>query len=120
MHRHPEIGQQILAQAGGIFEQLAHIVATHHEHWDGHGYPAGLAYDAIPMSARILSVADAYDAMISHRSYRDPIPAANARAELQRCAGSQFDPLVVKTFLTVLDEEHTETEMKVAYHLHTT
>src|SRR6266699_1142913 len=43
MHRHPEIGQQILAQAGGIFEQLAHIVATHHEHWDGHGYPAGLA-----------------------------------------------------------------------------
>jgi diguanylate cyclase (GGDEF)-like protein len=119
MHRHPEIGQQILAQAGGIFEQLAHIVATHHEHWDGHGYPAGLAYDAIPMSARILSVADAYDAMISHRSYRDPIPAANARAELQRCAGSQFDPLVVKTFLAVLDEEHTQTEMKVAYHLHT-
>jgi diguanylate cyclase (GGDEF)-like protein len=114
MRRHPEIGQQILAQAGGIFEQVAHIVATHHEHWDGHGYPAGLAYDAIPMSARILSVADAYDAMISRRSYRDPLPAANARAELERCAGSQFDPLVVKTFFTVLDaQEHSETEIKI-------
>jgi diguanylate cyclase (GGDEF)-like protein len=120
MRRHPEIGQQILAQAGGIFEQLAHIVATHHEHWDGHGYPARLAYDAIPMSARILSVADAYDAMVSRRTYRDPMPVANARAELQRCAGSQFDPLVVETFLAVLDEEHTQTEMKVAYHLPTT
>ena len=115
MRRHPEIGQQILAQAGGIFEQLAHIVATHHEHWDGHGYPAMLAYDAIPMSARILSVVDAYDAMVSRRSYRDPMPVANARAELQRCAGSQFDPLVVKTFLSVLDaQEHSETEMKIS------
>jgi len=120
IRRHPEIGQQILTQAGGIFEQLAHIVATHHEHWNGHGYPAGLAYDAIPISARILSVADAYDAMISGRSYRHPIPAAKARAELQRCAGSQFDPLVIKTFLAVLDDEYAQTEVKAACPLHTT
>lgn len=112
MRRHPQIGHQILTQAGGVFEQLADIVVTHHEHWDGHGYPGELAQDSIPMSARILAVVDSYDAMISHRPYREPMSVTDARAELRRCAGSQFDPLVVETLLGVLDEqEHVGREM---------
>jgi HD-GYP domain-containing protein (c-di-GMP phosphodiesterase class II) len=108
MRRHPQIGHQILTQAGGVFERLANIVVTHHEHWDGHGYPAALAQDSIPMSARILAVVDSYDAMISRRPYREPMSVADARAELRRCAGSQFDPLVVETLLSVLDEQEHE------------
>ena len=105
MHHHPEIGQQVLAQVGGVFELLSHIVVAHHERWDGMGYPHGLAKEAIPISARILCVVDSYDAMISDRPYRKPHSAAEARAELQRCSGSQFDPLVVEAFLQVLDEQ---------------
>src|SRR5215467_4277677 len=67
MHQHPEIGCQLLEQVGGVFRQLVPIVGTHHERWDGQGYPNGLAKEAIPMSARILAVVDAYDAMISPR-----------------------------------------------------
>ncbi|MFL5698853.1 MAG: amino acid permease [Ktedonobacteraceae bacterium] len=104
MRRHPEIGRQILEQTGGVFQHLASIVVAHHERWDGHGYPRGLAAEAIPITARILSVVDAYDAMISRRPYREPLSVAEARAELQHCAGSQFDPSVVTAFLQVLDE----------------
>ena len=105
MHHHPEIGQQVLAQVGGVFELLSHIVVAHHERWDGMGYPHRLAKEAIPISARILCVVDSYDAKISDRPYRKPRSAAEARAELQRCSGSQFDPLVVEAFLQVLDEQ---------------
>jgi len=104
MRRHPEIGRQILEQSGGVFQHLASIVVAHHERWDGHGYPRALAAEAIPITARILSVVDAYDAMISRRPYREPLSVAEARAELQHCAGSQFDPSVVTAFLQVLDE----------------
>jgi putative nucleotidyltransferase with HDIG domain len=104
MRRHPEIGQQILEQTGGVFQHLASIVVAHHERWDGRGYPNGLAAEAIPISARILSVVDSYDAMISRRPYREPLSVAQARAELQRYAGSQFDPRVISAFLRVLDE----------------
>jgi diguanylate cyclase (GGDEF)-like protein len=104
MRQHPEMGRQILEQTGGVFQHLASIVVAHHERWDGHGYPRGLAAEAIPITARILSVVDAYDAMISRRSYREPLSVAEARAELQHYAGSQFDPRVVTAFLQVLDE----------------
>ncbi len=103
MRRHPVLGQHILEQVGGLFELLSHIVVAHHEHWDGRGYPHGLAQDAIPLGARILTVVDSYDAMTSERAYRKPLSDAHARAELQRCAGSQYDPQVVKVFLRVLD-----------------
>ena len=106
MHRHPDIGRQILEQAGGIFHPLASIVGTHHERWDGRGYPNGVAKDQIPLGARILAVVDSYDAMTSPRVYqRNLLSAAQARAELQRCAGSQFDPRVVEAFLHVLEEQ---------------
>ena len=104
MRRHPEIGRQILEKTGGVFQHLASIVVAHHERWDGRGYPRGLVAEAIPITARILSVVDAYDAMISRRPYREPLSVTEARAELQHCAGSQFDPCVVAAFLHVLDE----------------
>ncbi|HEV2655297.1 MAG TPA: diguanylate cyclase, partial [Ktedonobacteraceae bacterium] len=103
MHRHPQIGQQILTQARGQFGLVSHIVVAHHERWDGQGYPYGLAQQEIPLGARILSVVDTYDAMTSSRPYREALSAMEAREELQRCAGTQFDPQVVDAFLQVLD-----------------
>ncbi len=105
MRRHPVLGQYILEQVGGVFELLSHIVVAHHERWDGNGYPHGLAQHTIPLGARILTVVDSYDAMTSLRSYRQPLSDEEARAELQRCAGSQYDPQVVEMFLYVLDAD---------------
>jgi len=106
MHRHPDIGRQILERSGDLFHPLASIVVAHHERWDGRGYPRGVAKNEIPLSARILAVVDSYDAMTSPRVYkRDPLSNAQARAELQRCAESQFDPGVVEAFLYVLEEQ---------------
>jgi diguanylate cyclase (GGDEF)-like protein len=105
MRHHPEMSRQILMQAGGVFERLGHIVVAHHERWDGTGYPYGLAKEAIPMSARILSVLDAYDAMTSQRVYREPLSSLAARAELRNCSGSQFDPSVVEALMNILEEE---------------
>jgi len=114
MSRHPEIGRQVLVQTGGIFVLLSRIVVAHHERWDGAGYPYGLAQEAIPLGARILSVVDAYDAMLSERPYREAMSDADARAELESCAGSQFDPQVVQAFLqalsTQVQQAHTTTE----------
>ncbi len=104
MRRHPVLGQHILQQVGGLFELLSHIVVAHHEHWDGRGYPHGLAQEAIPLGARILTVVDSYDAMTSERPYRQPLSNAHARAELRSGMGSQYDPRVVEVFLRVLDE----------------
>jgi hypothetical protein len=97
IRRHPEIGAQILAHAG--LGDIAAWVRGHHERIDGRGYPDGLAGDEIPLEARILAVADAYEAMIADRPYRTGMAAAAARAELERCAGSQFDAAVVGAFL---------------------
>ena len=112
MSRHPEIGRQVLVQAGGIFVLLSRIVGAHQERWDGSGYPYGLAREAIPLGARILSVVDAYDAMISQRPYREALPEVSARAELQRCAGSQFDPQVVDAFLRGLNAQEQPAEYR--------
>jgi len=112
MRRHPKIGQEILRQAGGVFERLSQIVVAHHERWDGRGYPYGLAKEAIPLSARILAVADSFDAMTSLRPYRQPMSVIKARDELQRCAGSQFDPHIVEALLRVIDERQ-EVQLRV-------
>ena len=103
MRSHPQIGHNILVEIGGVFERLAGIVVAHHERWDGRGYPRGLSGDAIPLHARILSVVDSFDAMTSLRPYREPMSLQAARAELQRCSGSQYDPRVVDAFLQVID-----------------
>ena len=106
MRRHPNIGRQILSQAGGKFELLSHIVVAHHERWDGKGYPYGLSGASIPLGARILTVADSFDAMTSDRPYRKAMLISVAREELRRCSGNQYDPRVVAAFLQVLDEQN--------------
>ncbi len=109
MRRHPNIGRQILAQAGGKFELLSHIVIAHHERWDGKGYPYGLKGESIPMGARILTVTDSFDAMTSDRPYRKAMSVEDAREELQRCSGLQYDPRVVNAFLQILDKQKQTT-----------
>ena len=75
----------------------------HHERWDGLGYPTRRAGTAIPLEGRILAVADAFDAMTSGRPYRRALAARRAAAEIERCAGTQFDPEIVDGFLAALD-----------------
>jgi diguanylate cyclase (GGDEF)-like protein/putative nucleotidyltransferase with HDIG domain len=97
LERHPQIGYRMLESLG--VDPVAQWVLHHHERWDGSGYPDGLAGEKIPLGARIIFVADAYDAMTSDRVYRRSLSRAEALAELERCAGSQFDPAVVAVFV---------------------
>lgn len=101
--RHPELGAQILEHPS--LGDVRAWVAAHHERPDGGGYPHGLSGDELPLEARIVAVADAYEAMTSDRSYRDAIGQARARTELLHHAGGQFDAGVVAAFLSVLDRE---------------
>jgi HD-GYP domain-containing protein (c-di-GMP phosphodiesterase class II) len=101
MRAHPEVGARILEHAG--MRDIAAWVRAHHERVDGAGYPHGLRGLAIPLEARILAVADSYEAMIADRPYRAGMPPEQAREELLRCAGTQFDPNVVSAFLRALD-----------------
>jgi HD-GYP domain-containing protein (c-di-GMP phosphodiesterase class II) len=82
---------------------IAGWVRAHHERVDGRGYPVGTSGSEIPLEARILAVADSYEAMIADRPYRAGMPAQAAREELERCAGAQFDPEVVDAFLRAAD-----------------
>jgi HD-GYP domain-containing protein (c-di-GMP phosphodiesterase class II) len=84
------------------------LILHHHESFDGTGYPDGLKGDQIPLMSRILAVADTYDAMTSDRPYRSAMSKADAIEELQRCVGTNFDPVVVETFLKVLDERASD------------
>jgi diguanylate cyclase (GGDEF)-like protein len=100
MQRHPEIGARILLHAG--LTDIAHWVRAHHERIDGRGYPDRLSAEDIPLEARILAVADAYEAMIADRPYRAGMASEAAREELERCTATQFDPAVVRAFLGAL------------------
>jgi HD-GYP domain-containing protein (c-di-GMP phosphodiesterase class II) len=103
MRTHTEIGFRIAAASPGL-SVIAEAILSHHERWDGTGYPRSLAGEAIPLSSRILAVADAFDAMITERPYRKPMPVRDALAEIERCAGSQFDPAVSEVFLGMARE----------------
>jgi diguanylate cyclase (GGDEF)-like protein len=103
MKRHPEIGARILEHAG--LTDLSRWVRSHHERVDGLGYPDRMPDAQIPLEAKILAVADAYEAMIAHRPYRRALSGEQARAELLRCSGTQFDPVVVDAFLSTLSDE---------------
>ena len=101
VQRHPQIGYRMLESLG--VDPIADWVLHHHERWNGSGYPDALAGEAIPLGARIIHVADAFDAMTSDRLYRSsPLPRELALAEVERCAGEQFDPDVVRAFLAAV------------------
>ena len=85
----------MLKKVGGTLVSVGRYVRASHEHYDGHGYPDGLAGERIPIQSRIVSVCDAYSAMTTDRSYRAAMPIGEALKELRRCAGTQFDPKVV-------------------------
>lgn len=103
MKSHVEKGFQI-ANSSPELKSIAPMVRFHHERWDGRGYPDGLSRESIPLLSRIISVVDAYDAMVSDRAYRKGMPQAAAFAELRRCAGMQFDPTIVSEFIRILEE----------------
>ena len=98
---HPQDGVRVLRSIE-FASRVNEIILSHHEHWDGRGYPRGLAAEDIPLAARILAVTDAFEAMTLGRPYRDAIPEEEALAEIRRCAGSQFDPRVVDTLESVV------------------
>jgi diguanylate cyclase (GGDEF)-like protein/putative nucleotidyltransferase with HDIG domain len=105
LERHPQIGFRMLESLG--IDPVADWVLHHHERWDGSGYPDGLPGERIPLGARIIFVADAYDAMTSERVYRRRVSPDHAIAELRRCAGSQFDPVIVDAIAEEIGE-HAE------------
>ena len=103
MKRHPRIGAAILERSPFLRPAVAGVL-RHHERWDGAGYPDGLEGEEIPLEGRILAVADAYDAIVTTRAYRDRRTAEAAVEELRRCAGTQFDPAVVEAFVAAMEE----------------
>jgi len=106
MRKHPSVGHQIL-QSIGFLNQAAEIVLAHQERWDGGGYPRKLKGVEIPLGARVFAIADTLDAMTSDRPYRKGVSYQEARAEISRCSGTQFDPACVEAFLSITVEELT-------------
>jgi putative nucleotidyltransferase with HDIG domain len=98
---HPAAGARIAAPLAGWLGEAFRAIVEHHERWDGAGYPAGLSGEGISLGGRIVSVADAFDVMTAARSYKRPNSPSWARAELVRCSGSQFDPVVVRAFVNL-------------------
>jgi diguanylate cyclase (GGDEF)-like protein len=105
IRQHPEKGYRI-AQANPDLAEIADLVLKHHERYDGLGYPEGLSGEDIPVECRILSIVDAFEAMTSGRPHQEAIPLAKAMQELEKCAGSQFDPQLVNIFLELIPEEN--------------
>lgn len=100
---HVRIGYEMLNDIPAL-EHVAEAVLYHHERFDGSGYPEGLAGEQIPMASRIVAVVDAYCAMLDRRSYKEPYSVEQARAELLRCSGTQFDPVIVRAVLAAIRE----------------
>jgi HD-GYP domain-containing protein (c-di-GMP phosphodiesterase class II) len=102
IRRHTVAGERILKQVGGAYARIARYVRSSHEHYDGRGYPDGLAGESIPIESRVVSVCDAYSAMTTDRPYRAAMSIDDALDELHRCAGTQFDPGVVRALERVV------------------
>jgi putative nucleotidyltransferase with HDIG domain len=103
IEQHPITGTEIVRDIA-FLGAARDVIRSHHERWDGDGYPDGLAREEIPLSARIFAVADTLDALTSHRPYREPSSLAEARAVIEREAGAHFDPDVVSAYSDVDDE----------------
>ena len=105
MKSHTTAGSQVIASAmslvadSGYLEEAKNVANFHHERWDGKGYPAGLAGEDIPLSARVMAVADVFDALVSRRSYKDPFPLEKAMEIIKEGAGTQFDPEIARIFI---------------------
>jgi len=108
---HTVLGARLLTGSGApVLELGCQIAETHHERWDGTGYPNGLAGEEIPLVGRIVAVADVFDALTHERPYKDAWPEEDALAEITQGAGGQFDPLVVAAFLAVQDRKRCARE----------
>ncbi len=103
MNGHPEIGYSIISRIG-YFANSAEIVRSHHEHFDGSGYPRGLKGSDIPLGARIFAVADGLDALTVKRPYREPLSFEDAQQEIQKASGTIYDPAVISAFLNAGNE----------------
>lgn len=101
MRTHPLIGAQVVAPMA-FLGRAGDVIRSHHERWDGHGYPRALRGEEIPLAARIFSVVDAFDAMTSDRPYRRALPVGDAVDEISGSSGTQFDPDVVEAFLILM------------------
>ena len=101
IQQHPQHGAFILSQAG-LLDRLIPVAYYHHERWDGYGYPHHLQKLAIPFHARIVSIVDAFEVMVSQRPYKKALTIEEALTELRRCAGTQFDPELVQIFCTAM------------------
>ena len=101
LQQHPAHGGELVEPLRGWLGDWLDGVEQHHERWDGGGYPLGLAGEGISLAARVIAIADTYDVITSARAYKKPMPAEQARAEITRCAGEQFDPEIVRAFLSV-------------------
>jgi HD-GYP domain-containing protein (c-di-GMP phosphodiesterase class II) len=116
MRAHPSIGAQIVEPIR-FLSGAVEVVRTHHERWDGAGYPSGLAGEQIPLAARVFAIADSFDAMTSDRPYRSALSFDEALGEIRRGAGTQFDPSVVRTFFEMVDDGGMELEHARAHEL---
>jgi ribonuclease P protein subunit RPR2 len=101
LEMHTTLGEHLLARFPFLSDLAHDVVAYHHERWDGTGYPWGLGETDIPLAARIFAVADAFDAMTNNRPYREALTVLEAMSEIERCAGTHFDPVIVEAFLPI-------------------
>lgn len=113
MRKHPEIGYHIILSSPSM-SKVAEFILAHHERWDGKGYPRGLQKENIPLISRIISVVDSYDVMTSDRPYKTAVTPEMALKEIERCSGSQFDPMVAATFIEMVKSEELEAENNYA------
>lgn len=107
IRKHSEVGYRILS-AANEFSEIADYILAHHERWDGRGYPKGLRGTDIPVYARIISIADSFDAMTSDRSYRKAMTLEEAKNEIMKNSNIQFDPTIVKIFIDIIDDEQID------------
>jgi HD-GYP domain-containing protein (c-di-GMP phosphodiesterase class II) len=101
--KHPELGEHLINGIGKL-KLISNWLKSHHERYDGKGYPDGLVGEEIPISSRIIAIADTYDAMTSTRSYRPALSHEEAIGEIKRCSGTQFDPKLAEIFISISDE----------------
>ena len=108
LETHPLLGGRMVDELTFLPPVIHDVVTCHHERWDGTGYPLGLQGCQIPLAARVFSVADAFDAMTNDRVYQQAMPVSTALAEIERCAGTQFDPRFAGAFIDLISDKTTK------------